>query len=107
MTCTGNTGKVVTNVKGAFHNNFFKIAYPDSINKDFLVNLLRLEQTQKLTTMMVGIGVLFLVCELPRVIMASVQRNYGTRMANMIACILSGLNHASNYLYLCNIWKEI
>lgn len=27
MTRTGNTGKVVTNVEGAFHNNFFKIAY--------------------------------------------------------------------------------
>ena len=27
MTRTGNTGKVVTGVKGAFHNNFFKIAY--------------------------------------------------------------------------------
>src|SRR4051794_6252024 len=25
MTRTGNTGKVVTNVSGAFHNNFFKI----------------------------------------------------------------------------------
>ncbi len=27
MTRTGNTGKIVTNVEGAFHNNFFRIAY--------------------------------------------------------------------------------
>jgi len=47
MTRTGNTGMVVTNVEGAFHNNFFKVAYPDYINKSFLYNFLKLEQTQK------------------------------------------------------------
>src|SRR5690606_9180047 len=36
MTRTGNTGKVVTNVKGAFHNNFFKISYNSNVYKDFL-----------------------------------------------------------------------
>lgn len=46
MTRTGNTGMVVTNVKGAFHNNFFKIKYPEFINKDFLVSFLRLPLTQ-------------------------------------------------------------
>ncbi|GGD12421.1 restriction endonuclease subunit S [Hyunsoonleella pacifica] len=46
MTRTGNTGKVVTNVEGAFHNNFFKIAYPKNINKNFLVNYLNLYKTQ-------------------------------------------------------------
>ncbi|MFV8252492.1 restriction endonuclease subunit S [Aerococcus urinaeequi] len=41
MTRTGNTGKVVTNVHGAFHNNFFKIAYDKSkTNKLFLFFLL-------------------------------------------------------------------
>lgn len=41
MTRTGNTGKVVTNVHGAFHNNFFKIAYDKSkTNKLFLFYLL-------------------------------------------------------------------
>ena len=47
MTRTGNTGKVVTNVRGAFHNNFFKIKYSDEIFKDFLVYFLRSESTQK------------------------------------------------------------
>jgi type I restriction enzyme S subunit len=46
MTRTGNTGMVVTNVEGAFHNNFFKIAYPDYINKNFLFHFLILPHTQ-------------------------------------------------------------
>jgi len=46
MTRTGNTGKVVTNVKGAFHNNFFKIKYTNEIDKDFFVYFLRCENTQ-------------------------------------------------------------
>ena len=41
MTRTGNTGMVVTNVEGAFHNNFFKVAYPNYISKVFLYNFLK------------------------------------------------------------------
>ena len=37
MTRTGNTGQVVTNITGAFHNNFFKIKYSKDLNKNFLV----------------------------------------------------------------------
>jgi len=48
MTRTGNTGQVVTNVNGAFHNNFFKIKYSDDLNKDFLVEFLRLRATQNM-----------------------------------------------------------
>ena len=54
MTRTGNTGMVVTNVEGAFHNNFFKIAYPDYINKDFLYYFLNLQETQNLILKMAG-----------------------------------------------------
>ena len=46
MTRTGNTGQVVTNVSGAFHNNFFKVAYPEYIDKIFLYNFLKLNKTQ-------------------------------------------------------------
>ena len=46
MTRTGNTGMVVTNIRGAFHNNFFKIAFPDTIAKDFLFYFLNLVSTQ-------------------------------------------------------------
>jgi len=42
MTRTGNTGIVITNVEGVFHNNFFKIDFDRGIlNKDFLVYYLR------------------------------------------------------------------
>lgn len=54
MTRTGNTGKVVTNVEGVFHNNFFKIAYPKNIDKDFLVNFLNLVQTQNFILRLAG-----------------------------------------------------
>lgn len=41
MTRTGNTGKVVTNVEGAFHNNFFRINYDNlKINQYFLFHFL-------------------------------------------------------------------
>ncbi len=47
MTRTGNTGKVVTNVFGAFHNNFFKIKF-DKILYDrlFLVEVLNSSKIQ-------------------------------------------------------------
>ena len=54
MTRTGNTGKVVTNVKGVFHNNFFKIAYPDTIAKDFLFYFLNLKSTQNTIKRLAG-----------------------------------------------------
>ncbi len=48
MTRTGNTGMVITNIEGVFHNNFFKINFDRTlINKDFLVYFLSLEQTQR------------------------------------------------------------
>jgi len=46
MTRTGNTGQVVTNVSGVFHNNFFKVAYPEYIDKVFLYNFLKLKSPQ-------------------------------------------------------------
>lgn len=49
MTRTGNTGVLVTNVEGVFHNNFFKINYDRAIlNKKFLTHYL---STNKLRSM--------------------------------------------------------
>ncbi|MFS0637594.1 restriction endonuclease subunit S [Mesobacillus foraminis] len=49
MTRTGNTGQVVSNVSGAFHNNFFKINYNKSlISRDYLISFLKLKSTQKI-----------------------------------------------------------
>ncbi|PQJ17872.1 hypothetical protein BST94_09670 [Nonlabens xylanidelens] len=46
MTRTGNTGQVVTGVRGAFHNNFFKIKFTSSINKWFFFYFLTDYKTQ-------------------------------------------------------------
>lgn len=47
MTRTGNTGQVVTDVSGAFHNNFFRIAFDrEMFYKNFLVQYLRTTKTQ-------------------------------------------------------------
>jgi type I restriction enzyme S subunit len=48
MTRTGNTGIVVSDVEGVFHNNFFKINYDKKkIHKNFLIYYLQQERTQK------------------------------------------------------------
>jgi type I restriction enzyme S subunit len=48
MTRTGNTGMVITNVTGVFHNNFFKIKFDrGKLNKDYIVYFLRQHSTQK------------------------------------------------------------
>ena len=55
MTRTGNTGKVVTNVKGVFHNNFFKIDYDKKIiDKNFFVYLLSSNKIQKKILILAG-----------------------------------------------------
>jgi len=47
MTRTGNTGMVVTGVKGVFHNNFFKISFQkDRVNKEFLFYILNSDRIQ-------------------------------------------------------------
>ena len=48
MTRTGNTGMVITNVHGVFHNNFFKINFDrNKLNKEYIVYFLRQRSTQK------------------------------------------------------------
>ena len=48
MTRTGNTGKVITNIYGAFHNNFFKVDYDKyETSKMFLYYLLTSNDIQK------------------------------------------------------------
>lgn len=49
MTRTGNTGIVVTDVEGVFHNNFFLMDFNrKKVNKDFLINYLRSTRVQHL-----------------------------------------------------------
>ncbi len=48
MVRTGNTGMIVTDIVGAFHNNFFKIDYNESVLKEFLVYFLKRDIIQDL-----------------------------------------------------------
>ena len=57
MTRTGNTGQVVTDVSGAFHNNFFRIGFDrDKFYKSFLVQYLRTTKTQNHILKLAGIS---------------------------------------------------
>lgn len=49
MTRTGNTGRIVTNVEGVFHNNFFKINFDrQKIDRNYLVYYLNMKSIQTL-----------------------------------------------------------
>lgn len=49
MTRTGNTGIVVTDVEGVFHNNFFLIDYDrKSVNKEYLISFLKFPVIRKI-----------------------------------------------------------
>lgn len=54
MTRTGNTGQVVTGVKGAFHNNFFKIKFDSNCDKWFLYYFLTDYKTQQTILKLAG-----------------------------------------------------
>ncbi|WP_104712600.1 restriction endonuclease subunit S [Helicobacter cetorum] len=55
MTRTGNTGMVVSGVEGVFHNNFFKINFDFyMLDKDFLIQFLNTEKTQRIILMKAG-----------------------------------------------------
>lgn len=41
VTRTGSTGKIITGVKGCFHNNFFKVNCFDSVNKRYMYYVLK------------------------------------------------------------------
>lgn len=48
MTRTGNTGRVISNVEGVFHNNFFLIDFDrELLDKTFLIEYLNTEYIQK------------------------------------------------------------
>ena len=52
---TGATGEVVTNIKGVFHNNFFKVNYDKTkISKLYLVYLLKTKELKSHLLMLAG-----------------------------------------------------
>lgn len=55
MTRTGNTGIVVSNVEGVFHNNFFKINFDrKKLDKNFLIYYLNHPKTQNKILILAG-----------------------------------------------------
>jgi len=52
---TGATGEVVTDQEGVFHNNFFRINYDNSVNRDYLVYYLQMEATKELLLLKAGV----------------------------------------------------
>ena len=52
---TGATGEVFTNLNGVFHNNFFKINYNNTINKDYLVYYLRMDAVKQVLLLKAGV----------------------------------------------------
>lgn len=54
MTRTGNTGTVITGVKGAFHNNFFKIKYSSNCERLFIYYYLNSPRIQSLILKLAG-----------------------------------------------------
>ncbi len=57
MTRTGNTGIVVHDVEGVFHNNFFKINFDkNQVVRDYLVYYLKDKNTQKIILNRAGIS---------------------------------------------------
>lgn len=55
FTRTGNTGQILTDIEGVFHNNFFKVIYEDKmILRDYLVYFLRQEIIQTLILDLAG-----------------------------------------------------
>lgn len=89
MTRTGNTGMVVTNVEGVFHNNFFKVAYPDYISKNFLYNFLKLENTQNQILRMAGTSTIpdLNHSDFYRIILSFPTKPEQTKIANFLTTI--------------------
>ena len=44
VTRTGSTGKIISGVKGCFHNNFFKLNLNDNVKKRYMYHLLSSER---------------------------------------------------------------
>ena len=63
------------------------------------------KQLRSLTQMLLGVGILFLVCESPRAIMPIYHKFHPktlqTRLINSATYVLSGVNHACNFFIYC------
>jgi len=109
MTRTGNTGQVVTDVDGAFHNNFFKIDYSrEVINKGFFVEFLRKESTQNLILKYAGASTIpdLNHSDFYKIEMIYPNLKEQTKIAEFLSAVDDKISQLSRQLALLNEYKK-
>ena len=109
MTRTGNTGQVVTDVDGAFHNNFFKIDYSrEVINKGFFVEFLRKESTQNLILKYAGASTIpdLNHSDFYKIEMIYPNLKEQTKIAEFLSTVDDKISQLSRQLELLNQYKK-
>ena len=109
MTRTGNTGQVVTNVQGAFHNNFFKIDFDrKKVSKNFFVEFLRKNTTQHLILKYAGASTIpdlnhsdFYRIQMP---LTSIEEQ--TKIASFLSAVDEKINQLSQKHNLLSQYKQ-
>lgn len=108
MTRTGNTGIVVTDVEGAFHNNFFKVAYPNYISKGFLYEFLTLSRTQNIISKLAGTSTIpdLNHSDFYRIEITFPSLLEQTKIADFIAAINNKISHSQTQIEKAELWKK-
>ena len=109
MTRTGNTGQVVTDVKGAFHNNFFKIDFDRSIiNKNFFIEFLKKDTTQHLILKYAGASTIpdLNHSDFYRIVMPITTIEEQTKIASFLSAVDEKINQLTQKLHLLGQYKQ-
>jgi len=109
MTRTGNTGQVVTDVKGAFHNNFFKIDFDRSIiNKKFFIEFLKKDTTQHLILKYAGASTIpdLNHSDFYRIVMPITTIEEQTKIASFLSAVDEKMNQLTQKHELLSQYKQ-
>ncbi|OFE42751.1 3-mercaptopyruvate sulfurtransferase [Acinetobacter towneri] len=109
MTRTGNTGQVVTDVKGAFHNNFFKIDFDRSIiNRNFFIEFLKKDTTQHLILKYAGASTIpdLNHSDFYRIVMPITTIEEQTKIATFLSAVDEKISQLSQKLHLLGQYKQ-
>ncbi|MEQ1311782.1 restriction endonuclease subunit S [Acinetobacter sp. XH1639] len=109
MTRTGNTGQVVTDVKGAFHNNFFKIDFDRSIiNKNFFIEFLKKDTTQHLILKYAGASTIpdLNHSDFYRIVMPITTIEEQTKIASFLSAVDEKISQLTQKQQLLSQYKQ-
>ena len=109
MTRTGNTGQVVTDVKGAFHNNFFKIDFDRSIiNRNFFIEFLKKDTTQHLILKYAGASTIpdLNHSDFYRIVMPITTIEEQTKIASFLSAVDVKINQLTQKHQLLSQYKQ-